>query len=276
VWLKKQKPHERRYERIYQPKCGNSVIDSSSGTCSDKERLAMTKSIVITGASKGIGRAAADALVEQGWSVIGIARSSPRSFPGVFIETDLADQDQTGALARDLAARGNVFGIVNNVGVAKRETIDTVELDVFAAVMDLNVRPALQLTQALLPGMRSARFGRIINVTSLVTRGFAFVSSYAAAKAALESLTRTMAIELAANGITANAIAPGPTETELFRANNPQGSEGEARYLSRVPMGRFAQPKEIAAAIAFFAGEDAAFITGQTLFVDGGASLGSL
>jgi NAD(P)-dependent dehydrogenase (short-subunit alcohol dehydrogenase family) len=85
-----------------------------------------------------------------------------------------------------------------------------------------------------------------------------------------------MAIELAADGITANAIAPGPTETELFRANNPQGSEGEARYLSKVPMGRFAQPKEIAAAIAFFAGEDAVFITGQTLFVDGGASLGSL
>src|ERR1700752_1094787 len=113
--------------------------------------------------------------------------------------------------------------------------------------MDLNVRPALQLTRALLPGMRSARFGRIINVTSLVTRGFPFRSSYAAAKAALESLTRTMAIELAATGITANAIAPGPTETDLFRANNPQGSEGEARYLSKVPMSRFAQPKEIAA-----------------------------
>jgi NAD(P)-dependent dehydrogenase (short-subunit alcohol dehydrogenase family) len=123
--------------------------------------------------------------------------------------------------------------------------------------------------------MRSARFGRIINVTSLVTRGFAFRSSYAAAKAALESLTRTMAVELAAD-ITANAIAPGPTETELFRANNPPGSEGETRYLRSVPMRRFAQPEEIAAAIAFLAGEKAAFITGQTLFVDGGASLGRL
>jgi NAD(P)-dependent dehydrogenase (short-subunit alcohol dehydrogenase family) len=123
---------------------------------------------------------------------------------------------------------------------------------------------------------RSARFGRIINVTSLVTRGLAFRSSYAAAKAALESITRTMAIELAPDGITANAVAPGPTETELFRSNNPQGSEGEARYLAKVPMQRFAQPSEIAAAIAFLAGQTAAFITGQTLFVDGGASLGSL
>ena len=147
---------------------------------------------------------------------------------------------------------------------------------VLAEVMDLNVRPALQLTQALLPGMRPARFGRIINVTSLVTRGFAFRSSYAVAKAALESLTRTMAIELAADGITANAVAPGPTETEVFRSNNPHGSEGEARYLRSVPMTRFAQPSEIAAAIAFLAGDKAGFITGQTPFVDCGASLGTL
>lgn len=234
------------------------------------------KFIVITGASKGIGHAAAHALAAAGWSVIGVARQSPEHFPGTFIEVDLADRGKTQSLANDLGARGHVLGIVNNVSLARHETIGDVDPAAFAEVMDLNVRPALQLTQALLPGMRAARFGRIINITSLVTRGLAFRSSYAAAKAALESLTRTLAIELAADGITANAVAPGPTETELFRANNPQGSEGEARYLSRVPMRRFAQPNEIAAAIAFLAGETAAFITGQTLFVDGGASLGTL
>jgi len=236
----------------------------------------MVRSIVITGASKGIGRAAADALAEGGWSVIGVARSSPASFPGVFVEADLADRRKTQDLAEDLNARGNVVGIVNNVGLARHERVGAVDPDVFAMVMDLNVRPALQLTQALLPGMRAAGFGRIINITSLVTRGLAFRSSYAAAKAALESITRTMAIELAADGITANAVAPGPTETELFRSNNPRGSEGEARYLSRVPMRRFAHPSEVAAAIAFLASNAAGFITGQTLFVDGGASLGAL
>ncbi len=129
-------------------------------------------------------------------------------------------------------------------------------------------------------GLQRIRRGRWPRVAILESRSHSLRrpadSSYAAAKAALESITRTMAIELAADGITANAVAPGPTETELFRSNNPQGSEGEARYLSRVPMRRFALPSEVAAAIAFLASNPAAFITGQTLFVDGGASLGTL
>jgi NAD(P)-dependent dehydrogenase (short-subunit alcohol dehydrogenase family) len=181
----------------------------------------------------------------------------------------------TEALANNLVAHGGVLGVVNNVGVAKHEIFGAVDFRVFATVVDLNVRPGLQITQALLPSMRSAQFGRIVNISSLVTRGFPYRSSYAAAKAAVESLTRTIAVELAPFGITANAVAPGPTETELFRSNNPQGGENEARYLGKIPMKRLATPSEIGAAIAFFAGEAAGVITGQTLFIDGGASLGS-
>lgn len=236
----------------------------------------MNKVIVVTGASKGIGKASAELLSAQGWSVVGVARHSPPSFPGEFLAADLSDAGATAALAGKLAARGDIRGIVNNVGLARHETIGEVDPASFANVLDLNLRPALQLTQALLPQMRAAKFGRIINITSLVTRGFAHRTSYAAAKAALESLTRTMAIELAAEGVTANAVAPGPTETELFRANNAAGSEGEARYLAQIPMKRFGKPAEIAAAISFLASDAAGFITGQTVFVDGGASLGRL
>jgi 3-oxoacyl-[acyl-carrier protein] reductase len=232
--------------------------------------------IVITGASKGIGFAAAEALSVRGWSVIGVARTEPATFPGTFITVDLSDPQATELLGESLASRGDVLGIVNNVGSARHEPFGSVALRGFSDMLDLNVRPALQLTQALLPTMRVARYGRIVNVTSLVTRGFAYRTSYAAAKAALESLTRTMAIELASAGVTANAVAPGPTETELFRANNPPGSDGEARYVAQIPMGRLGTPEEVAAAIAFLASEEASFITGQILGVDGGASLGRL
>jgi NAD(P)-dependent dehydrogenase (short-subunit alcohol dehydrogenase family) len=233
----------------------------------------MTRAIIVTGASKGIGRATAALLAAGGWHVIGIARNAPTDFPGEFMAADLGDAAATQALGERLAARGDVLGIVNNAGAARGETFGTVDPAAFLDLLAFNLRPVLQLTQALLPAMQAAGFGRVINVTSLVTRGLPLHTSYAAAKAALESITRTIAIEQAGNGITANAVAPGPTETELFRANNAPGSTGEARYLAQIPMRRFGTPAEIATVIAFLASDGAGFVTGQTIFADGGASL---
>jgi NAD(P)-dependent dehydrogenase (short-subunit alcohol dehydrogenase family) len=234
----------------------------------------MDRAIVITGASKGIGRAAANLLAAAGWEVIGVARNAPQDFPGEFMAADLGDAAATAALGDRLAGRGNVLGLISNAGLARHDVFGEIDQSDFAGVVDMNLRPTLQLAQALLPAMQAAKFGRIVTVTSLVTRGLPFRASYAASKAALESLTRTIAVEQATHGITANAVAPGPTETELFRENNPAGSAGEARYLAQIPLGRFGRPEEIAAAIAFLASDAAGFITGQTLFVDGGASLG--
>jgi 3-oxoacyl-[acyl-carrier protein] reductase len=234
----------------------------------------MHRSIVVTGASKGIGRATAEMLATAGWHVIGIARRAPDHFPGEFLSCDLADTSATEALAKQLATRPEVIGIVNNAGVARHEQFGDVIPNDFANLLDMNLRPALVLTQAMLPNMLAAKFGRIVNVTSLVTKGLPYRTSYAASKAALESMTRTIAIEYAKHGITANAVAPGPTETELFRQNNPVGGAGEARYLSQVPMKRFGKPEEIAALIAFLCSDHAGFVTGQTIYADGGASLG--
>jgi NAD(P)-dependent dehydrogenase (short-subunit alcohol dehydrogenase family) len=164
--------------------------------------------------------------------------------------------------------------VVNNLGLARLHAVGAIDLDDVDAMMRVNVNATIQTVQALLPGLRAKGWGRIVNVTSLVTVGIPQRSGYAAAKAAVNSLTRTWAMELAETGITVNAVAPGPVETEMFRSNTPAGSEAEARFLSMIPMRRLGRPEEIAAAIAFLLSDEAGFMTGQTLFVDGGGSIG--
>jgi len=234
-----------------------------------------TRTFLITGASKGIGRALAHLLAEAGHHVVGIARhANDPTFPGTLVALDLSDREQTRRVLQELTQRYKFDGLVNNVGLVRPQLLGHIELEDFDAVMGVNLHSALLATQALLPNMREKGWGRIVNISSLTVLGITHRTAYAAAKAALISFTRSWSLELAQSGITANAVAPGPTETELFRENNPAGSEGEKRYLSVVPMGRFGQPAEIAAAIAFLLSEQSGFITGQTLFVDGGASVG--
>lgn len=231
--------------------------------------------VLITGASKGIGRAVADRVAATGQEPIGLARSAPSDFPGQFHEVDLGDQAATAQTLDRIVAEGRVDAVVNNVGLARFGRIGSIVLEDLFVTYDMNVRTAVQVVQAVLPGMIDARWGRIVNVTSLTTLGTPERTPYAAAKAALETCTRIWAGELASTGITVNAVAPGPVETELYRERSPAGSEREARFLNTIPLHRVGTPVEIAHMICMLLQEDASYITGQVVRVDGGGSVGA-
>ncbi|MGD0069562.1 MAG: SDR family oxidoreductase [Streptosporangiaceae bacterium] len=229
--------------------------------------------VLITGASRGIGYALAERLARLGHVPVGFARSSPAEFPGEFQEVDLASRRATDAALSKVLSDGPVDAVVNNVGLGRPGMLGEIDLDDLAELYDLNVRAAVQVTQAVLQSMKARGWGRIVNVTSLVTVGLIDRTAYGASKAALEFCSRAWASELGGSGITVNSVAPGPTETGLFRQHNPEGSPSAERFLASSRLGRFARPGEIAAAIAFLLSEEAGYITGQTLRVDGGGSI---
>lgn len=198
---------------------------------------------------------------------------SARGFSGRFYEVDLADRAATAATLDKIVGEVTVDAVVNNVGFARFGVIGSIDLDHLFDTYDLNVRTAVQVVQAVLPGLRAAGWGRIVNVTSLTTLGTPERTPYAAAKAALETCTRIWAKELALTGITVNAVAPGPIETEMYRERSPVGSERETRFLQSIPLKRVGTPSEIAHAICFLIDEDAGYITGQIVRVDGGGSI---
>ncbi len=234
--------------------------------------------ILITGASRGIGFATAERLAAAGKTVVGMARNAPESgFPGTFVAVDLADREATAEALAGIVGAHAVTGLVNNVGLNVPQYLDEVDLDAFERVVDLNLRTAIQCAQAVLPAMRERQYGRIVNISSRGALGRPKRTSYGAAKAGIEGMAKAWALELARDGITVNVVAPGPVATEMFRRNNLEGRPPEVAeaWLREIPMGRFGEPDNIAAVIAFFLEPDASFVTGQVLRVCGGSSVGT-
>lgn len=232
------------------------------------------KCVLVTGATKGIGWAISQHLADLGAHVVGLARNTNDiDFPGYLYACDLANAGESEEVLRMLREKYPVDAVVNNVGMVLPQPIGEVDLSALYQVFDLNVRAAVQVAQTFVPSMKMRKEGRIINIASRAAHGAYDRTSYSAAKSALLGCTNTWALELAPYGITVNAISPGPTETTLFRQNCPEGSEREEQLLNGIPMKRFAQADEIAAAVTFFLSDAAAYITGQELLIDGGSSL---
>lgn len=230
--------------------------------------------VLITGATKGIGWAISQRLADQGCHVVGLARHTQDiDFPGYLYPCDLSNAGETEEVLRVVREKYPVDALVNSVGSAMPESLGEIDLASLYQSFDLNVRVALQVVQAFVPGMKARKSGRIVNICGRAIHGSVGHTSFSAAKSALLGCTRTWALELAPYGVTVNAVSPGPIETGLFRAEYPVGSESEKDILATIPMGRFGQAAEVAAAVTFLLGDEAAYITGQELGVDGGGSL---
>ncbi len=235
---------------------------------------------LVTGASRGIGQAIADALGKNGCTVIGTATTEKgadaisvhlqgQDVSGEGMRLDVTDPESVDAVIK---AIGETYGVptilVNNAGITRDNLLMRMKEEEWQTIIDTNLTSVYRVSKACLRGMMKARFGRIINIASVVgASGNAGQTNYAAAKAGIFGFSKSLAREVGSRGITVNAVAPGFIDTDMTR---DLADEQRKTLLDTIPLGRLGSPQEIAAVVAFLASEPAAYVTGETLHVNGG------
>jgi 3-oxoacyl-[acyl-carrier protein] reductase len=231
---------------------------------------------LVTGGSRNIGAAIAARLTADGFRVIVADQREPEhDYHAAFVQVDLSDRDEARERLRRAIEGLPVTRLVNNAGIVAPALLEDTDLASLDQVLAVNLSAAILCAQLVLPAMKQAGIGRIVNMSSRTALGKEMRTAYAASKAGLIGLTKTWALELAPFGITVNAIGPGPIRTTLFEEANPADAPATQEIVRRVPVGFLGEPKDIAHACGFFASDAARFVTGQILYVCGGMTVGA-
>ncbi|HET7672097.1 MAG TPA: SDR family NAD(P)-dependent oxidoreductase [Burkholderiales bacterium] len=230
---------------------------------------------IVTGGSAGIGRAIVQKLLKRGEDVVSLDLQ-PGDSRARHVKVDLTDAEATRQAAAEIAKKHAVTTVIHNAGVIRPALLPEVKLEDFNALVNLHLSAAILLTQAALPAMKQAGWGRVVLVSSRAVLGLATRTSYSATKAGMLGMARTWALELAPQGITVNVVAPGPIRTANFHGIVPEGSPQVDKIAQAIPVKRLGEADDVARAVLFFADRDAGFVTGQVLYVCGGTSVGTL
>ena len=233
---------------------------------------------LVTGATRGIGKAIAQELAEAGHTVVGTATSDAGAdtisthlaeWGGMGIRLDVSDSEAVKATVVMITERyGAPTILVNNAGITRDNLMMRMKDDEWADVIGTNLSPLFTVSKACLRGMTKARWGRIVNISSVVAQmGNAGQANYAASKAGAEGMSRAMAKELGSRAVTVNCVAPGFIDTDMTKVLT---DDQRSLMLGQIPLGRLGEPEEIAKVVAFLASDSGAYITGETIHVNGG------